>query len=77
MDAHRTFATFARLAARIEHDSWDFDHHSSRHIAYPRGMVGDGLNIQGVHDRLTCHLLQRELLDPCRRISMGAGGDRL
>lgn len=42
MDAHRTFATFARLAARIERGSWDLDHYSSRRIACPRRMVGGG-----------------------------------
>jgi len=41
VDAHRTFATFAKLAARIEHDSRDLDHYSSRRIACPRRMVGD------------------------------------
>ena len=46
VDAHRTFATFAKLAARIERGSLDLDHYSSRHIACPRRMVGDGPNIQ-------------------------------
>jgi len=35
-----------------------------------------GQHIEGLICRITCHLLQRELLDPCRRIRIGGSKDK-